>query len=332
MDSPYRMIPYQGCALAPRRALHIDIIGALADVRDRFGVLRARLQRALASGEAIETVADAPSPFARAGGRSTEDKLAELGGRPGRFRYAQLDAAAGGAETVAALEGIVPYYGASGLQLVEPGLLRIDGFGDVRYDATGRVVASPLPSLSACNVLQLAAAFIEQDFGVVIERGAQMVYLFDCSRFEKTPKNVDTGENTFIGEDFFEWHHRIPGFGPFLAGTFRDLDQAFRRRLVDLLWVELRGRNLYTDGEHVVQRYERDYVVPLWSQRDEYVGLGVFADVFFKSQSDEQRPWNGGQHLYVDSPADFHQRFQVIKHAAFKPHPGGIRPADAGQV
>jgi hypothetical protein len=326
MNPTYRMTSYQGCAVAPRRSLHIDIIGSPSDVQGRFGVLREQLQSALSRDAAVPLVAETPWPFRRSSPRSIADKLAEMQGRPGRFRYAQLDSDARGIETVAALEGILPYCGAAGLQRIGVGTLRIEGLGDVSFDAEGRILEAPEASLRGGNVLQLAAAFIDQDFGVVVERGQSMVYLFDCSRFEKTPKHVDTGENKFLGQDFFEWHQRIPGFGPFLATTFRELDQALRRRLVDILTVELRGRNLYTDGQHVVQRYERDHVVPLWAADGRYVGLTVFADVFFKSFSEERRPWNGGQYLEIDSPAEFHQRFEVIKHAAFKPHPEGIRP------
>ena len=258
----------------------------------------------------------------------TNAKLTELlEGPGGSFSMYQTDNNVDGALLLAAARALSPYVGAAGFSFSEDhSVVYVDGFGEMEIDDKGYVRTCPVrPNLRGMHVLSVLAAFVNQDFGVVLHVCDKLRYAFDCSAFEKTPKDVESGHNHFVGLDFLEWHRRIPRLGKPLAELFGDMDKAFAADTLDLFTIDLRGRNLYTDGNIVVHRYERDYVVPLRLPDGKYLGFVNFADVFMKDIGEETRPQLGGAYFDVGCPKQFHHEFAVIKHAAYRDHPTGIR-------
>jgi hypothetical protein len=254
-------------------------------------------------------------------------KLAEVSRGPeGNFAMYGVDSTVPARDLFAAAVALVPYFSAAGIRQADSNRFGIEGFGQVEVDAEGKVTAAPeIPGVVGKPLLAVIAAFSAQDFGAVIRQPAGLRYAFDCSAFEKTPKDVDSGHNHYVGLDFLEWHRRIPKLGKPLADLFERLDQQFSAGVLDLFTIDLRGRNLYTDGKLVLHRYERDYVLPLRHPTAGYLGFVNFADVFMKEPGEERRPQDGGSYFEVGCPRQFHRQFPVIKHAAFRPHPTGMR-------
>lgn len=269
----------------------------------------------------------------RAPNAMTLAKLAELkSGAAEHFKMYGLDPNVPTAQLLAAAQALAPYLVGAGLRMTEDRRLTVEGFGYIEADEKGLVRECPeSPILIGRCLLAVMAAFVAQDFGVVLRQSSGLRYAFDCSAFEKTPKDVDNGHNHYIGLDFLEWHRRIPKMGVQLATLFEQLDRQFEMGAIDLFTIDLRGRNLYTNGTLVLHRYERDYVVPLRHSDGRYLGFVNFADVFMKEVGEERRPQQGGLYFDVGCPREFHRQFQVIKHAAFRPHPTGLRelPAQA---
>lgn len=269
----------------------------------------------------------------RASNAMTLAKLAELkSGSDSHFTMYGLDPNVPSGHLLAAAQALTPYLTGAGLRLSDDRRLTVEGFGLIDADENGLVRECPeSPILVGLPFLSVMAAFVAQDFGVVLRQPSGLRYAFDCSAFEKTPKDVDSGHNHYVGLDFLEWHRRIPKLGVQLATLFEQLDHQFEAGAIDLFTIDLRGRNLYTNGTLVLHRYERDFVVPLRHANGSYLGFVNFADVFMKEVGEEQRPQQGGLYFDVGCPREFHRQFQVIKHAAFRPHPTGLRelPAQA---
>lgn len=254
-------------------------------------------------------------------------KLAEAAQGPeGNFAMYGVDATVSARDIFAAAVALAPYLTEAGVRQLDGNRFTAEGFGQIEVDDEGNVTVAPeIPSVIGKPLLAVMAAFSAQDFGVVIRQPTGLRYAFDCSAFEKTPKDVDSGQNHYVGLDFLEWHRRIPKLGKPLADLFERLDHQFSAGALDLFTIDLRGRNLYTDGKLVLQRYERDYVVPLRHPTAGYLGFVNFADVFMREQGEERRPHDGGSYFEVGCPREFHRLFPVIKHAAFRPHPTGMR-------
>lgn len=264
----------------------------------------------------------------RAGDEMTRAKLDELvGGAASDFAMYRTDQTLAPTFLLSAAQALARHFASIGVRFDGPERLLVDGFGDVKLDLEGRVVsADGRAGLKGVHALALLAAFVGQDFGLVLRHESRLRYAFDCSAFEKTPKDIDTGYNHYVGLDFLEWHRRIPKLGEPLAELFELLDRAFESDSLDLFTVDLRGRNLYTNGTLVVHRYERDYVLPLRHPEGRHLGFVNFADVFMKEIAEERRPQEGGTYFDVGCPRQFHKQFPVIRHAAFRPHPTGMRP------
>lgn len=154
------------------------------------------------------------------------------------------------------------------------------------------------------------AALIKQEIAVVIKRGDNFIYGFECASFEKTPKDPATGKNYFIGRDLMEFHGRAKAHGHVLPTLLYNLCAALASQHLDFLLVDLHGAGRYTDGKTVVRRFERDYVTALWED-DTFQGLIAYADVFFQNPSVAKSPFEGGEYLRVEGPGDFHRRFQL---------------------
>jgi hypothetical protein len=309
----------------PQRSLFIDLIGPRSEVLERLTALNDQLERAVAHPRVLVPVAT-PVPFRLADERTVADRVAELSGAPVPYAMAQLEPGFVAAETIRAAQGIARFYEEIELG---PSRAKIGARASLSWDAAGRISECvEYPTLVGCNVLLALACFLEQDFGTVVRRAQSLVYICECSEFEKTPKQVDSGANGFLGTDFLEWHRRIPGYGLLLASIFARADELFSKDQLDMLVVDLRGRHLYTDGKLIVRRYERDYAVPLRDASGAYVGLNVFADVLVGDINELRHPLAGGPHLHIVSPITFNRSFGVIRHAAFAEHPIGMRNPD----
>ncbi|MBT3814832.1 hypothetical protein HOE37_03470 [Candidatus Woesearchaeota archaeon] len=162
------------------------------------------------------------------------------------------------------------------------------------------------------DALHYMSCHVQQDFGVVIKKDEKLVYTFDSAMFEKTPKDIVTGINYFLGRDLMEFHTRGPNFGTRMPGIFQNLVEALRTNKIDHLVVDLPGANVYSDGKSQVRRFERDFVTPMKVESD-LDGFIVYTDVFFQDVNEPITPYNGGEFLDIKDPKKFHQEFKVIE-------------------
>lgn len=306
-----------------RRSVFVDLIGTRVEVLERLAALDEQLERALVNPKILARRAT-PHPYKLADARTRADRIAELAGTPVPYEMAQLERNPRAAETIRVAEAIAKHY--SDFMAVESGRISIRSVAELTFDETSNVVSCPeFPELVGRNILLAVASFIEQDFGTVVQRGERLFYICECSEFEKTPKQVGNGHNGFLGEDFIDWHVRIPHYGQTLASIFQRVHTLFTKGALDMFVVDLRGRQLYSDGKRLLRRYERDYVVPLHDAAGAYVGLNVFADVLLGDIDSERHPLAGGPYLQVVAPIAFHRSISVVKHPGYADHPLGVR-------
>lgn len=312
-------------ALFPARALYLDLIGDKEQVMMDIQHLSEQLLK-LQSGASVIQASKKPIPISRANDQAINERINELKGHPVRFKTTQIATHTTSEEIVRSIEALAIQLENAGVHYLQHGLIEINDLCTLYYDDHGYVIKTlPDLGLNGCNALEVIAGVCAQDFGLVIDRDGVLIYLYGSARYEKTPKHVENGYDYFVGENFLEWHRRIPVWGPSLARLFERMYSAFKQNHFDLLLVDLKGRHLYTDGNLVVRRYERDYALPLLTQDGETVGMTVFADSFFKNINDELRPFFGGKHLVITSPREFYDHFHAITHNAFRHHPFGMR-------
>lgn len=318
-------VPFHPQVSRPVRGLYLDLMADKEIVMKDIDQLSTQLQGVLVEKNAIHFT-KMPLPVSRATDEAIQERIDELKCHPVKFQTTQLDKNHTGHEIVRSVEGLAILLENAGVQLVKRGLIIIKDLCSMHYDENGRITKTePDIGLVNSNALEVVAGICAQDLGLIIERDGVLVYLYGSSRYEKTPKHVETGYDYFIGEDFLEWHRRIPVWGQNLATLFERMYLAFKSDKFDSLVVDLKGRNLYTDGNLVVRRYERDYALPLPTLEGDTTGMIVFADSLFKNINDEVHPFFGGKHLNIKSPREFSDNFHIITHAAFQHHPLGIR-------
>lgn len=265
-----------------------------------------------------------PTPITRAPASYFTERIEELKGITYSFKTSQLPCQYTSRQMISALEGLAVALEDIGIQLIQSGVITIADYGTIFYDETGIISRTePELGLTGLNAIEVLAGVVGQDFGLIIKHHQTLIYFYSSARFEKTPKHVETGYDYFVGEDFLEWHRRIPTWGEILANMLDKLFQAFCQQKLDLLSIDLKGRHVYTNEKVRVCRYERDYAVPL-RLSGETIGMIVFADSLFKPV-DEKLSFTKGKHLQIDSPRQFHQQFKIIKHEQFAHHPFGMR-------
>ncbi|MFA6072898.1 MAG: hypothetical protein WC758_02200 [Candidatus Woesearchaeota archaeon] len=168
------------------------------------------------------------------------------------------------------------------------------------------------------DALKVIASYIHQDVGILVVDNQKLVYTFDSSMYEKTPKDIVTGNNKFIGQDAFAFHGKAKNFGHVLPELFRGLKRNFENGKLDGLIIDLKGGNSYSNGGMYVRRFERDYVVPV-IQNGNLQGIIAYADVFFQADVPQGiSHFDGGKFLKIDDPATFHRDFKVIKNDNYK--------------
>ena len=92
---------------------------------------------------------------------------------------------------------------------------------DFSYDKRGIILDSAhdkrLVGVDAMNYL---CTLLDHDVGVANTLKANdpdaLVYSFDSSVYEKTPKDNITGIDHFVGRNFLEFHEKARTFGPIL--------------------------------------------------------------------------------------------------------------------
>ncbi len=182
----------------------------------------------------------------------------------------------------------------------------------IEYDSLGKIVNSNLDALKGQNAMLYMASNMEQDMGLVIMQDGRPVYLADISRFEKTPKDLITGKDTYVGRDMLEFHGKAKTYGHILPNLMSDMVRCMSKGKLDLLTVDLLGANTYRIDSSLilgepnlvdVRRFERDYAVPL-KKNDVLEGVAVYTDVWFQPIG-EKSPLEGGRIVNVGT--DIHK-------------------------
>lgn len=318
-------IPFKPQNLLPARSLYLNLISDKKLIMDDIHSLSQVLQMVLTGDHFIEYTKK-PIPVSRATDQAIYERIEELKGYSVPFQTTQLAKYYSPDEMIQAVEGLALQLKNAGVHLIKRGLIIIKNICTLRYNNNGCISKSePDLGIVGINVLELIAGICAQDFGLVMERHGVLIYFYSSARYEKTPKHVENGFDYFVGEPFIEWHRRIPTWGPVLAALFEDMYMALKQKSLDSFIVDLKGRHQYTNGELILKRYERDYVLPLPTLEGQIIGMIVFADSLFMNINDKLNPLASGKYLHIESPREFHQHFRVIIDAGFRHHPFGIR-------
>ena len=187
-----------------------------------------------------------------------------------------------------------------------------DQYGTIQR-ATGPEIAKYndlAQNLEGQDALHFLAAHVHQDLAVVMKKKDGLIYTFDCSMYEKTPKDVETGENKFLGRNLMDLTGKYEGiqFNYFLE----NLVGCFQQLRLDLLTVDHRGEHIYSNGEQEARRFERDYVTPIRRFR-KFKGILAYADVFFQDPLVTENPFDGGEVL--DHQVKFHKEYKPVRKA-----------------
>ena len=249
-------------------------------------------------------------------------KLSELNGKKLPFRIAQFEKGHDSSHISAiAADRVMDDLEPTGLRIADYSrMMRIverDGrllfsystllgqaFAPVRYEDRPRK-----NDFSGVDVLHYLACNIEQELAFVQKKGDALVYVFDSSRFEKSSKDPETGENKYLGMDLVNFHRGVKGFGHVLPGIMTGIANAMEQGSLDLLTIDLRGNHVYTDGEQQVKRFERDHLVPVRSGKN-LVGIIGYADVHFQDVGQFMSPYKGGSEIDLTG---FQENFRVMK-------------------
>jgi len=238
-------------------------------------------------------------------------KLDELLGKKHSFRVAQLGVTHRQSDSAMIVECICEHFKHRGIILVKKNnhrSLALPTGDHFVFDDRGIVLESNHKYYINQDILLCLSCHIEQDFAILTERSDGLIYVFESSIYEKSPKDPQTGENTFLDRDFFEWHSHIPHVGSSLVSIFSKMVNCFRYKQLDLLTIYLRGRNHYTHGTITVKRFEKDNVFPMFSQ-GKFFGLFAYCDVFFQDINATSHVYEGGQFLNITNPEDYYQSF-----------------------
>jgi hypothetical protein len=169
------------------------------------------------------------------------------------------------------------------------------------------------------DVLHFLSCCVEQDVALVFKKKEDgkesLEYVFDCSMYEKTPKDPVTGYNHFLGKDLLEFHGHAKTYGHILPTILGNLTKSLEIGTLDMLAIDLRGQNtheLYDSDGNVqegieARRFERDYITALRVHCDgqdvsigcekcpgQFKGILAYADVLFQELSDTSNPFEGG--------------------------------------
>lgn len=180
------------------------------------------------------------------------------------------------------------------------------------YDEQGIITRGAGKGL---DVLEYLACNLAQDIAIVLRTDDQkLIYDYDCSMHEKTPKNPITGVNEHIGRDLKDIHKESRTLGRILPYVISLVDERLHKNQLDLLTVDLRGANKYSNGKQEIRRYERDYLVPL------KLGILAYADVHYQDVNETTSPYEGGCCIEVQ---DIHREYQLERLRPLEEYEGG---------
>lgn len=238
-------------------------------------------------------------------------KIDEMHGVKQKFRYVQFEENHDESASVFAADTIATM--CKGMEYHRFGDIRIVHIKDkgITYDGRGIIIEENGEGTLGHNALHYLAAQLHQDIAVVIKDREELRYVFDCSMYEKTPKDVDTGENMFIGRDLLEFHSKAKTYGHILPGIIQALATGLESGELDGLVIDLLGQNAYSNGAIQIRRFERDNVIAI-KEDGEMKGLLAYADVYFQLPG-QRSPLDGGLYIPFSSPKTFHRNFQVVK-------------------
>ncbi len=311
--------------LTPTRSIYINLTNRREQVIKEINALHEQLNNAISQSEPIP-VSEKSQPISRAHDEAISERIHEMKHRNVRFQTTQLIAHYQYFELVNATEGLAIQLKDAGVNLIKPGHIIIRDLCELHYDQAGLITkTNPDLGLNQLPAIELIAGLCAQDFGLILEKDNSLIYFYSSARFEKTPKHIENGFDHFLGQDFLEWHKRIPVWGETLSRFFSTLYLAFKSNELDIFIADLKGRNLYTDGMLTVQRYERDYALPLVDPTGKIIGLTTFADSFFIDINNTQQTFEENTYLNITSPRAFNEQFRVIKNEKFHHHPTGMR-------
>ncbi len=195
-----------------------------------------------------------------------------------------------------------------------------DNHRNVELDFTGNGLISDtnLKEIFFKNPLPYLASMIEQDLALIALDHDKLIYAADISRFEKTPKDVITGVNKYIGLDLLNFHGNAKTYGHILPKILDDMVNCMRNDELDLLTIDLRGANLYTNGKETIRRFETDKVMPL-KRNGVLQGIIAYADVCFQPVDEIQTPDDGGRVVKLNS--EMHEQYKLITQTVVEQRP-----------
>ncbi|MGV8086336.1 MAG: hypothetical protein ACP5N1_01770 [Candidatus Woesearchaeota archaeon] len=182
---------------------------------------------------------------------------------------------------------------------------------DIEFNDKGIITSSNVEELFWKNPMEYLACIVEQDMALVsVTNNNNLIYLADISRFEKTPKDVRTGVNKYLGLDLMNFHASAKTYGSILPNIFRNLTECMRQNKLDLLTIDLLGGNTYTNGKETIRRFETDKVLPL-KKNNIMEGIIVYADVFWQPVEETRTPQQGGRVL--DLGLEMHREYKLVE-------------------
>lgn len=185
----------------------------------------------------------------------------------------------------------------------------VPNIAEIIYDDRGVIIASDVPEIRGHDALHYLACCIAEDIALVTNEDGKLVYAFDCSMYEKTPKDPLTGINNYVGRDLLEFHGRAKTHGAILPVILRNLTACMQSGALDQLTIDLIGNNTYSDGKIHVRRHETDYVEPIMTQNG-LAGLMAHAEVIFRETKADGTPNKQGRIIRLWPK--FHEVYQVM--------------------
>lgn len=171
---------------------------------------------------------------------------------------------------------------------------------ELEFTSNGIIDKSNFSYLVGCDAMHALACNVLQDMGLLLKQKESFIYAADFSRFEKTPKDVRTGKNNYIGMDLLEFHGKAKNFGHILPKILGNIASCFEQHKLDMVTIDLRGLNTYSNGLQTLRRFERDHALPIFKD-EKMKGIIVYANVIFQPQTELRNPYEGGRVIKVGS-------------------------------
>jgi len=303
-----------------RRRLHLDLLGSAEENRHNLSDLSKKLDKTAPVSETkIGLTLSSENEFLA--------KYAEMMGHLLSYQITHKSPNHTAADSYEIATEIIRRLGVPVIREGDATQVVIPNRAHISYNRFSGVISeSSNPLLVGRDCLDYIACNVHEDLAAVMPEKGVLVYEFDSSMYEKTPKNPRTGENMYIGKKFIDFHGAAKTYGAMLPEIFHKLRRAFSEGRLDVLTIDLRGGNVHTDGHTQVRRFERDHLVPIYDiftkilplpdalvpmQYNRVIGMLAFADVVFQREGDKLSPFEGGLYLDIDCPVAFSAKYKV---------------------